>query len=293
MNQVNLKTRTTPSAQALATKYTRRNRPFGWQVAANGELFEHPREQEALRIVIDRREDGWTNGMIADELNERGYVTQRKKPWNIGAVSYVWNKLEDKPFALREGEKSLREDDVASLRIVTEKLDKDGNPESITVEPFDAQDALQEILEEAEIAALERLDADTNALVQRWRDETSDRVLFTQLGFGTGGAMLPQPKRTVVHKVVRTRWSSVKEALDAIPAGAATEQKKSLMVLYNAMVREIAVLRSQNYHMKQRLESYGKEDADAKQAAVHALEDMKSAILREWGVLRRSDLSEA
>ena len=159
--------------------------------------------------------------MIADELNEQGLVTQRHKPFTANSVSRALSDLDEKPIALRDAEGTLREDNVESLRITTEKLDRDGKPVSFRVEAFGEQDLYQQTMKEVEIAALERLDAETNALIKRAQEESLDRVSFGRLSCGEDTVMLEQPvqrnarsHRLPDHDTRRGRQASVTQRYD-------------------------------------------------------------------------------
>jgi DNA invertase Pin-like site-specific DNA recombinase len=57
------------------------NIAFGYQLAADGTLTEHPDEQAALVIMRDCRAAGYTLRAIADELNRQGLTTRAGGPW--------------------------------------------------------------------------------------------------------------------------------------------------------------------------------------------------------------------
>lgn len=273
----------TPDATALGTKYNRVNRPYGWMPDAKGELIPVEQERKALHIMRDKRMSGYSNGMIADELNAQGFLTARHKPWTDASVSHVLRRQADKPSYLRAAEGATTDDENVTLYAPEFSTKTIHHEDGTTVERFSGFPLDHIAISEAEIGALEQLDAAQRGLVERGRAQRSDSAAFASLDMGEGPAMLPEPQSSVLKRAVRARYASVGEALDAIPKGAAPEAKQSIRIIVNALIEELSLIRCQNAHLRNRLAEVTGGDEEEKLAALKALHDRQNAILRQWG----------
>lgn len=84
------------TSAALAVKRERGEKtggascPFGYRLAKDGvHLVEAPAEQEALALILKLREDGFSYGKIAAELNLKGYMTKAGSEWKPVQVRRV------------------------------------------------------------------------------------------------------------------------------------------------------------------------------------------------------------
>jgi len=67
--------------------------PFGYDLDVDGKtLIPNTHEQSILQIIRDLRADGLTLMAIANELNNRGYVTKKGASWNHGTVANILKK---------------------------------------------------------------------------------------------------------------------------------------------------------------------------------------------------------
>lgn len=284
--------RSAPAAD-LARTYDRRNRPFGWKPGPAGStLVKHEKEQEALAVMLDRQSSGWSYTMIADELTEKGFVTQRGARWSSAAISHVLRGRETLPTALRAAEGSLSQDTIDAItpNLMTLAVSrKDGKVEYVKSDMSERLDDV--ILDEAQVAAVEKMDAEQHAFLDRARAATYDRMQFMMLDDGSGPAMLKPPMAHVMKQLTPQRYSSIGAALDSIPAGAATRQKMAIRAMVNVLIAEMIALRSQNVHLRNRLLEVTGVGADEEKAAQAALRDLKSGVLRAWGFAREEDVS--
>ncbi|MEX1037255.1 MAG: recombinase family protein [Acidimicrobiia bacterium] len=65
--------------------------PFGW-ASREGELVEHPEEQQTLTTIKALREQGHSYASIAEELNLLGLKSKRGGDWHPSTVSRVLKK---------------------------------------------------------------------------------------------------------------------------------------------------------------------------------------------------------
>jgi len=64
-------------AKAAAGGFATGSPPFGWESDGEGGLREHPKEQQAVRNIMDMRSTGLSLQKIADDLNAREVPTKR------------------------------------------------------------------------------------------------------------------------------------------------------------------------------------------------------------------------
>lgn len=87
-----LKTRLAMRAKKARGEYTGGRVLLGYRLAEDGRtLEEDPAEQDAIRLMICRRREGWSFGRIAAELNEdpEDYPTRSGKGWNRSTIARV------------------------------------------------------------------------------------------------------------------------------------------------------------------------------------------------------------
>ncbi len=64
--------------------------PFGYQLASDGKtLIKNPQEQAIIREVKKLNQKGYSNNIIAQILNEKGYPTKLKKIWTHAQVGRI------------------------------------------------------------------------------------------------------------------------------------------------------------------------------------------------------------
>lgn len=67
--------------------------PFGFDLAENGvDLVENEIEQEALRLVAELRQSGWSLRQIAAELDQRSLRTKNGNAWSHSSVQSLVNR---------------------------------------------------------------------------------------------------------------------------------------------------------------------------------------------------------
>ena len=87
--------------EALQAKRARGERvgsvPFGFQLAPDGvKLIEHKREQQAIGVMVDLRNQGWSLRRIIDELNHRQIKTKCGGRWHAKVVRDICQR---KPYS--------------------------------------------------------------------------------------------------------------------------------------------------------------------------------------------------
>jgi Recombinase len=65
---------------------------FG-QRAVNGELVDDPAEHQVIELIRRHHKSGKSLQKIADWLNEQGYMTKRRQPWQRISVKRVLDRL--------------------------------------------------------------------------------------------------------------------------------------------------------------------------------------------------------
>lgn len=69
---------------------------FGYDLAGDGKtLIPNVREQQALCLMRELREDEWPLRAIAEELTRQGFKTKDGKPWSHNSVSFVLKRFKD------------------------------------------------------------------------------------------------------------------------------------------------------------------------------------------------------
>lgn len=64
--------------------------PYGYDLGDDGKtLIENSAEQEALALIHDYRNSGYSLRMTAKELNARGYITKKGSAWTHGHVQGI------------------------------------------------------------------------------------------------------------------------------------------------------------------------------------------------------------
>ena len=68
--------------------------PYGLRIAADGQRLEvHPRENQALMLMMDLLGQDFTYSSIVSDLNEKGFRTRDGKPWTRVAVFNMMPRL--------------------------------------------------------------------------------------------------------------------------------------------------------------------------------------------------------
>jgi site-specific DNA recombinase len=92
MESENIQVRTSMGREAKAKLggYSGGGTPLGYR-SDNGYLVIVPEEAEAVRLVFQLRNDGCTLQGIADELNARGYLSKRGRPFRHSSIQAILN----------------------------------------------------------------------------------------------------------------------------------------------------------------------------------------------------------
>ena len=78
-------------AKAAAGGHSGGSAPYGWRTQ-DGELHTVPAEQEALRVMLALRRQGWWQAAIARTLDEDGHPTRSGRPWSDVVVGRILNR---------------------------------------------------------------------------------------------------------------------------------------------------------------------------------------------------------
>jgi DNA invertase Pin-like site-specific DNA recombinase len=65
---------------------------FGFQ-SIDGELVEHPEEQQVIELIRRHHKSGKSLQQVADWLNQQGYTTKRGQQWQRISVKRVLDRL--------------------------------------------------------------------------------------------------------------------------------------------------------------------------------------------------------
>ena len=89
-------------AKASTGGYIGYGSPAFGQRAVNGELVEDPAECQVIELIRRHNKSGKSLQKIADWLNEQGYMTKRKQPWQRISVKRVLDRLYGKSPRISE-----------------------------------------------------------------------------------------------------------------------------------------------------------------------------------------------
>lgn len=121
--------------------------PLGYDAQKDKQLTINEKEAEAVRIIFNMFEQGYTLQHIADYLNSNGYCKKNGQPFNKNSFktileqekytgTYVWNKTSQKKSnGKRNG--NLQKDESEHIRV------EDGCPQIITKEQFERVQAMR------------------------------------------------------------------------------------------------------------------------------------------------------
>lgn len=240
---------------------------YGYARDASGKLVEVPEQQEVILDIVTWREvDGMSDRTIAEELNERGILSQRGKPWNHSSVTNVRKANEDRlapkiQEALEEREKTQREryekaaaENHRWMQLEEERARKEGF--LYETEFYDLDKGAYETKVEL-VSGSQWGDAcQLAAFMELMKREGTSVFRFHR--FGTPELSPVTRKKhvdTIIERLARDKGTNLRKAVRELEGPKWAKQDVAKHI--NAVLHELAVAYQENAHLRQKLQDLG------------------------------------
>lgn len=227
---------------------------YGWRRDASGQLVEVPEQQEAINNIIRWSVSGWTDQMVADELNSEGVESRTGKPWSRSMVANVRAKHEERAPAIREERQNAVDQHSNSLvDQLNEELDREEREDGLLYEYYvydKHEDAL--VAKEARSVPTGFMEKKSAEAIQELREREGSKTFrfydpLNQPALSRASSVDPFVERLANEGVGKDAHRAVDEITGQ------KDVKQNVRRQLNALLREVAVMYQENLALRQQL----------------------------------------